>query len=80
MGTRHPGYDTTWAVCKAYAFCFVDKSGDILPLRSKPIRLVQLKSRGGEAVVCSAVSSSAQWVVYSDQESLRIFNLTIVSA
>lgn len=56
-----------------------DKNGDILQLNSQPIKLLQLKSKGEETIVCASISDQANFMAYSDQYSLRIFKFSVPS-
>lgn len=57
-----------------------DKNGEILPLRSNPIKLLQLKAKTNNGqIICSAISRDGKWLSYSDQESLKIYNLSMDS-
>ena len=56
-----------------------DQNGEFLPLKTSPMKLLQLKSKGEETIVCASISENADKIVYSDQFNLRIFNLDIVS-
>lgn len=58
---------------------FSDKSGDILPLSSKQIKLLQLKTKDCETIVCSAISRKAKYIAYSDQETIKLYSLTLVT-
>ncbi|KAK7505273.1 hypothetical protein BaRGS_00003435 [Batillaria attramentaria] len=52
-------------------------NGEILSLRSKPLKLLQLKARPGETIVCSAISPDGTVVAFSDQEKIRVHKLTL---
>lgn len=54
-----------------------NKSGDILPLKSNPIKLVQLKTKDSERIVCCAISKNAEYLAYSDQDTVKIYSLSV---
>lgn len=54
-----------------------DKSGDILPLMSKPLKLVQLKTKDSERIVCCAINRKAEYLAYSDQDTVKIYALSV---
>ncbi|XP_033755544.1 U3 small nucleolar RNA-associated protein 4 homolog [Pecten maximus] len=51
--------------------------GEILPLQSNPLKLVQLKNKSSEPIVCFAISSHGNLVAFSDQDSIRAYRLVI---
>ncbi|XP_069113108.1 U3 small nucleolar RNA-associated protein 4 homolog [Argopecten irradians] len=51
--------------------------GEILPLQSNPLKLVQLKNKSSEPIVCFAISSHGNMVAFSDQDSIRAYRLII---
>ncbi|XP_053402678.1 U3 small nucleolar RNA-associated protein 4 homolog [Mercenaria mercenaria] len=59
---------------------FTDKTGangDILTLRSNPIKLIQLKTKGGAPVFCCGISHDATLMAYSDCETVRLYNINL---
>ncbi|XP_074661710.1 U3 small nucleolar RNA-associated protein 4 homolog [Tubulanus polymorphus] len=54
-----------------------NRNGDILPLTTNPIKLLQLKSRDAETIVCSALSTCGKWIAYSDLYSVRLYHVTL---
>ncbi|KAK3086816.1 hypothetical protein FSP39_023935 [Pinctada imbricata] len=54
-----------------------DKNGEILPLESNPLKLLQLKTKDDEHIVCSGISSDGEWLCYADQFSLRLYKVTL---
>ena len=58
---------------------FADINGEILPLRSQQLQLLQLKARSGERIACSTISRDGSVIAFSDQEKLRVHKLSIVS-
>ena len=69
-------------LCWLLLFCLLyvlGVNGDILPLQSTPIKLIQLKTKGGVAVFCSDISKDASLLAYSDCDSIRIYKLFMVS-
>jgi hypothetical protein len=60
--------------------CLVSgNNGDILPLRSNPIKLIQLKTKGGVPIFCSSITQDASFMSYSDCDTLRLYSITLVS-
>ncbi|KDR20318.1 U3 small nucleolar RNA-associated protein 4 homolog [Zootermopsis nevadensis] len=51
----------------------------ILPLIEDPIRLLTLKSRGGDAIVCADMSSNGKWIAYSSVTTLCFFSFQLGS-
>ncbi|XP_046328638.1 U3 small nucleolar RNA-associated protein 4 homolog [Haliotis rufescens] len=51
--------------------------GEILPLDTKPLKLVQLKAKIGECVVCSAIAADGALIGYSDERSIRLYTFTV---
>ncbi|XP_060075369.1 U3 small nucleolar RNA-associated protein 4 homolog [Ylistrum balloti] len=51
--------------------------GEVLPLQSNPLKLVQLKNKSSEAIVCFAISSHGNLIAFSDQDSIRAYRLVI---
>ena len=56
-----------------------EKDGEVLPLKTNPVKLVEVRAREGECLVCSAVSQCGQWLAYSDSQTIRLFTVTLVS-
>ncbi|KAL4234748.1 U3 small nucleolar RNA-associated protein 4 [Mactra antiquata] len=57
---------------------FTDKTGvdgDILSLRSNPIKLVSMATKGGSPIFCSDISQDASLLAYSDCECLRVYRI-----
>ncbi|KAH3774230.1 hypothetical protein DPMN_175605, partial [Dreissena polymorpha] len=54
-------------------------NGDILPLSSNPIKLIQLKTKGSNPVYCCAISHDASLLSYSDNSSIRMYRITMVN-
>lgn len=52
-------------------------NGDILPLRSNPIKLIQLKTKGGVPIFCSSITQDASFMSYSDCDTLRFYSITL---
>ena len=63
----------------ATVLSFADVNGDILPLRSAQLKLLQLKARQGERIACSAISQDGSIVAFSDQEKIRVHKVALVS-
>jgi len=51
----------------------------ILPLIEDPIRLLTLKSRGGDVIVCADMSSNGKWIAYSSLTTICFFKFQYVS-
>ncbi|KAK2530195.1 Cirh1a [Columba guinea] len=51
------------------------KDGEVLPLRSMPEHLVQLKSKGPEHIYCSCVSPCGSWIAYSTASRFHLYRL-----
>uniref|UniRef100_A0A6Q2YNC7 UTP4 small subunit processome component n=1 Tax=Esox lucius TaxID=8010 RepID=A0A6Q2YNC7_ESOLU len=51
------------------------KPGDILPLKTKPEKLLYLKRKGKDHICCSALSSCGGWLAYSTVSSVRLYRL-----
>ncbi|XP_021354658.1 U3 small nucleolar RNA-associated protein 4 homolog [Mizuhopecten yessoensis] len=54
-----------------------ETDGEILPLQSNPLNLVQLKNKSSEPIICFAISSHGNVVAFSDQDSIRAYKLVI---
>ncbi|KAI0227127.1 U3 small nucleolar RNA-associated protein 4 [Lamellibrachia satsuma] len=54
-----------------------EKDGEILPLSSNPLKLLQLTSHHDEHIVTSAISSDGCSIAYSDRHCFRLFSLTM---
>ncbi|XP_077982940.1 U3 small nucleolar RNA-associated protein 4 homolog [Glandiceps talaboti] len=53
------------------------KDGEVLPLVSNPVKLLQLQAKGTDHIVCSAISKCGCWVAYSDANKVRMYNITM---
>ncbi|XP_056138173.1 U3 small nucleolar RNA-associated protein 4 homolog [Lampris incognitus] len=51
------------------------KSGDTLPVKKKPEKLVHLKRKGVDHICCSALSSCGGWLAYSSVSRLQVYRL-----
>lgn len=51
----------------------------ILPLIADPLRLLTLKSRGGDVIVCADMSSNGKWIAYSSLTATSFFRFHCVS-
>lgn len=51
------------------------KPGDVLSVKRKPEKLIQLKRKGEDHLCCSAVSPCGGWLVYSTVSSVRLYRL-----
>ena len=58
---------------------FSGDNGDILPLHSNPVKLIQLKTKASEPVCCSAISQDATLLSYSDCDAVRVYRISLVS-
>ena len=70
--------DPLFSGCSTLPFV-ADVNGEILPLRSAQLKLLQLKARQGERIACSAISQDGSIVAFSDQEKIRAHRITLVS-
>jgi len=53
-----------------------DVDGEQLELKTGPVKQVDLRAKlSGSEIVCSAVSRCGAWVVYSDEHSLKLYNV-----
>uniref|UniRef100_A0A4W4G369 Anaphase-promoting complex subunit 4 WD40 domain-containing protein n=1 Tax=Electrophorus electricus TaxID=8005 RepID=A0A4W4G369_ELEEL len=50
-------------------------TGDSLPIKRKPEKLLHLKTKGEEHICCSALSPCGGWVVVSTVTNLRLYRL-----
>ncbi|XP_034938638.1 U3 small nucleolar RNA-associated protein 4 homolog [Chelonus insularis] len=53
-------------------------SGMFYPLESEPIKLLELRTKGGESIVSYAVSRDSKIIVYSTESHTRVFNFDLV--
>ncbi|XP_012707774.2 U3 small nucleolar RNA-associated protein 4 homolog [Fundulus heteroclitus] len=53
--------------------------GEILPVKRKPEKLIQLKRKGEDHICCSALSPCGSWLAYSTVSSVRLYRLTLSS-
>ncbi|XP_022256210.1 U3 small nucleolar RNA-associated protein 4 homolog [Limulus polyphemus] len=53
------------------------EDGDVLPLSSKVKKLIEIKIKESDILVCSAISSAAEWLAYSTTEQLRLFRICL---
>lgn len=51
----------------------------LLPLIADPLRLLTLKSRGGDVIVCADMSSNGKWIAYSSLTTTSFFRFHCVS-
>lgn len=59
---------------------FTDKTGvngDILALRSNPIKLIEMKTKAGAPIYCSDISPDATLMAYSDCDMLRVYSINL---
>lgn len=56
-------------------------SNDSKPLQlvENPVKLLELRSRHDEHIVCAALSSDARWLTYSTESIIRLYSLKDVS-
>ena len=60
-------------------FFLTDKDGEVLPEEIPPQKLIQLKTKDGQHITCSAVSPQANWMSYSDIDGLKLYRINMVS-
>ncbi|XP_076322453.1 U3 small nucleolar RNA-associated protein 4 homolog isoform X2 [Tachypleus tridentatus] len=53
------------------------EDGDVLPLSSNVKKLIELKIKESDILVCCAISSTAKWLAYSTTEQLRLFRICL---
>jgi hypothetical protein len=51
----------------------------MLPLSADPLRLLTLKSRGGDIIVCADMSNNGKWIAYSSLTATNFFRFHCVS-
>lgn len=51
------------------------KPGDRLPVKKKPEKLLQLKTKGEDHIRCSSLSPCGSWLVYSTVSTVRLYRL-----
>ncbi|CAH1779967.1 unnamed protein product [Owenia fusiformis] len=51
------------------------KIGEALPLHRDPMKLIELHSKGGNHIVCSAISRDGEYVAYSDTTTIKVFKI-----
>jgi hypothetical protein len=51
----------------------------ILPLTEDPVRLLTIKSREGDVIVCADISDDGKWIAYSSLATTRFFKFQAVS-
>ncbi|XP_061163479.1 U3 small nucleolar RNA-associated protein 4 homolog [Saccostrea echinata] len=52
-----------------------DKDGEMLPEEVSPQKLIQLKTKDGQHISCSAISSRANWISYSDIDGVKLYKI-----
>nr|XP_022336993.1 U3 small nucleolar RNA-associated protein 4 homolog [Crassostrea virginica] len=57
-----------------------DKDGEVLPEEIPPQKLIQLKTKDGQHITCSAVSPQANWMSYSDIDGLKLYRINMTEA
>ncbi|XP_041375893.1 U3 small nucleolar RNA-associated protein 4 homolog [Gigantopelta aegis] len=72
---RYPRHLEVWTL--GHTNRVSDKNGEILSLKSKPVKLVQLLARTGSCIVCSAISSDGRYVAYSDEKGVRLYTMSM---
>ncbi|XP_017296524.1 U3 small nucleolar RNA-associated protein 4 homolog isoform X2 [Kryptolebias marmoratus] len=53
------------------------KPGDILPVKRKPEKLIQLNRKGDDQICCSALSPCGGWLAYSTVCGVRLYRLQL---
>lgn len=54
-----------------------EKDGEVLPEEIPPQKLIQLKTKDGQHIACSAISSRANWMSYSDIDGFKLYKITM---
>uniref|UniRef100_UPI00358FB2C8 LOW QUALITY PROTEIN: U3 small nucleolar RNA-associated protein 4 homolog n=1 Tax=Myxine glutinosa TaxID=7769 RepID=UPI00358FB2C8 len=50
-------------------------NGDFLPVTVNPEKILELKCKGKAEIVCSAVSSSGEWIAYSTVRHVNVYKI-----
>ena len=50
-----------------------------MELSSDTMKLIELKYRDGDAIVDTTISDDAQWIAFSTLNTIRIYNISVVS-
>lgn len=72
---RYPDYLEIWRLGSTSRNS--DKDGEVLQLKTNPMKLLQLKSRDAEYILCADISPDGSWLAYSDHANIRLFTVTI---
>lgn len=51
--------------------------GDTIPTEFGPSKLIEIKSKSGEQIICSALSRCGGWLAYSTVEKIRLYKVTL---
>lgn len=55
--------------------CVEGENGTKLKLSREPVKLLQLKARSQDHVVCSHISSNGEWLIYSHTTAIHFYHL-----
>lgn len=55
------------------------KPGESLPVKRKPEKLIQLKTKGEDHICCSTLSPCGSWLAYSTVSGVRLYRLQLSS-
>lgn len=66
-----------WKLGKTSASSGQDR--ERLSLSLSPVKAVSLQSKGGQQIICSAISSDGRWLAYSTASELKLFHLNMGS-
>ncbi|ESO82660.1 hypothetical protein LOTGIDRAFT_229732 [Lottia gigantea] len=73
---QYPDYIEVWKL--GHTNFTSENDGEILPLRSNPIKLLQLKCKSGEDnIICSNISNDCLTLAYSYQSHVRFYHLQV---
>jgi len=74
---RYPTHVELWRLGQPAASTEPERPGSVLPLADEPVKLLQLKTKDEEDVVCASVSSDGQLVSYATPSRIRAYSLDV---
>lgn len=74
---RYSEYLEVWKLGDSVASS--GEPGAVLGLAQDSVRLLELRTKHNEQIVCFGISNDAQWIGYSTESHLRFFRLSVVS-
>ncbi|XP_033117564.1 U3 small nucleolar RNA-associated protein 4 homolog isoform X2 [Anneissia japonica] len=54
-----------------------NKDGESLPVSERPIKILDIQTKGVEQIVCSSISKDGSWIAYSDVDKVKLFHLSL---